>query len=118
MSNPAIRGLQLLGNDIRALILSKGAQPISVRGQECTFPKPTDDVWSTEQLLIDGASETLPDEIIAFAVVELLRKVDKGGMLQARMPETLVDPAALQTFLEGLCSQYGDEKAWGQGLQK
>jgi hypothetical protein len=107
MSNPAIRGLQLVNLGVRALALSKGATPKTIQGNECAGIAPTKDSWSTESLLIESAPESLPDEIINYCVINLLRKIDKAIMLGAKMPDVLLVPDKLQVFIETLCVQYG-----------
>lgn len=107
MSNPAIRGLQLVNLGVRALALSRGATPKSVRGNECKGIAPTKDIWNTELLMIKNASESLPDEIINYCVVNLLKKIFKAICLpEVELPDTLLTPDELQVFIENLCSQY------------
>jgi hypothetical protein len=110
MSNPAIRGLQLVNLGVRDMALSQGAVPKTVRGNDCAGIAPTRDDWYKELLLIENAPEEFPETMISYCVVELLKKFDKAIMLGARMPETLLKPDELQVFLESLCARYGREK--------
>jgi len=107
MSNPAMRGLQLVNIEIRSLILSKGATPKAIRGNFCNGIFPAGDLWYKEQLLIENAQESLPDEIIRFGVIHLLKKIDRAIMLGADLPETLLLPDELQVFIDTLCNRYG-----------
>ncbi len=56
-ANPAFRGLQTLNLEIRALILSKGATPQTIKGNDCAGISTTKDRWNTELILIENASE-------------------------------------------------------------
>jgi hypothetical protein len=109
MSNPAIRGLQLVNLGVRALALEQGATPKALRGNEnqCAGIVSPGDIWITERLLIENAPEALPDKIIGYGVTELLKKFDRAIMLQAELPDKLLDPPELQVFLEGMCTKYG-----------
>lgn len=106
MSNPAMRGLQLVNLEIRSLVLSKGATPRAIRGNFCDGITSAGDLWYKEQLLIENARESLPDEIIRFGVTHLLKKIDRAIMLGADLPEKFLMPAELQVFLETLCEKY------------
>jgi len=107
MSNPAMRGLQLVNTEIRSLILSKGATPKAIRGNFCSGIYPAGDLWYKEQLLIENAQESLPDEIIRFGVIHLLQKIDRAIILGADLPETLLPPDELEVFIDALCKRYG-----------
>lgn len=109
MSNPAVRGLQLVNNEVRALTLSKGATPKTVQGNYCTGITPTDENWSTEHILIENAPESLPGEIINYCVINLLKKINKAILLGADLPDELLQPEELQAFIGKLCSKYGRE---------
>lgn len=109
MSNPAIRGLQLIQYDIMALVIANGATSKVVGGSKCTGMVPSKELWSREGLLIMGGDSSLPDKIIKHSVVELLKKIDKAIMLGASMPDTLLGPDELQVFLETLCRQYAKQ---------
>lgn len=107
MSNPAVRGLQLVNYGVRALALSKGATPKTVRGTDCAGITPTRENWSTEHILIENAPESLPDEIISYCVINLLKKINRAILLGADMPDELLQPDELQAFIGNLCSKYG-----------
>jgi hypothetical protein len=106
MSNPAMRGLQLVNLEIRSLVLAQGATPRAIRGIFCDGITPARDLWYKEQLLIENARGSLPDEIIRFGVPHLLKKIDRAIMLGAELPEDLLTPPDLQVFLEALCKKY------------
>jgi hypothetical protein len=110
MSNPAIRGLQLISYDVMALAKSNGAIARAIQGNRCRGISPTEELWSRQSLLIEQAPPSLPDKIINHCVVELLRKIDKGligSKLGAEMPDKVLKPGELQAYIEKLCSQYG-----------
>lgn len=47
--NPAVKGLQTLNNDIRAIIIENGASPETVKNLLCQHVKPiNEDLWYTE----------------------------------------------------------------------
>ncbi|MBI5213624.1 MAG: hypothetical protein HY957_09710 [Nitrospirae bacterium] len=58
-------------------------------------------------MLIENAPESLPDEIINYAVVNLLKKIFLACMVEEKMPDDLLNPGELQTFIEAMCSKYG-----------
>jgi hypothetical protein len=107
MSNPAIRGLQLVNLGVRALALEHGATPITLRGNECAGSIPLKDSWSAEHLLISNVPASLPDKIISYCVINLLKKIDKAIMLGATLPDKLLQPDELQLFIEAMCIKYG-----------
>jgi len=107
MSNPAIRGLQLVNLGVRALALEHGATPETLRGNECAGIVPLTNSWSAEHLLIRNVPESLPDEIISYCIINLLKKIDKAIMLGATLPDKLLGPEELQLFIEAMCAKYG-----------
>jgi hypothetical protein len=107
MSNPAMRELQLVNVEIRSLVLSKGATPKAIRGNLCKGIVHARGLWYKEQLLIENVQESLPDEIIRFGVIHLLKKIDRAIILGADLPETFLMPDELQLFIENLCERYG-----------
>ncbi len=106
-ANPAFRGLQTLNLEIRALILSKGATPQTIKGNDCAGISTTKDRWNTELILIENASESLPDEIINYSVINLIKKIIHSSLSEVKPPEKLLKPDELQMFIENLCSKYG-----------
>ncbi len=107
MSNPAIRGLQLVNLGVRALALAGGATPKALRGSNSSGIIPAKGYWVTEQLLIEGAPQSLPEEVIHYAATELLKKIDRAIVLGAALPDKLLNPRDLQLYLEELCREYG-----------
>lgn len=106
-SNPALRGLQLLNHGVRALVLTKGATPKAVRGNDCAGIAPTKETWYTEILLIENAPESLPDEIISYCVMNLVKKISNACLLEVKLPDKLLKPDELQEFIETMCSKFG-----------
>ncbi|MBI5665570.1 MAG: hypothetical protein HZC49_10880 [Nitrospirae bacterium] len=107
MSNPAIRGLQLVNVGVRALALANGATPMTLQGSECPGVDISRDSWSVERLLIKNAPGSLPDEIIRYCALELLKKIDKAIMLGAILPDKFLEADGLQLFIEAMCAKYG-----------
>lgn len=102
-TNPAMRGLQLVNLHVRDMALSQGATPKRMRGNDCAGLVPTDETWYTELLLIEDAPESFPEEMIDYCVTNLLRKIFKAVLLEAPLPERLLNPDELQVFLDSLC---------------
>ena len=110
MSNPAMRGLQLVNLDVRALTLSKGATPKAVQGNHCSGIVPSKDGWYKELLLIENAPASLPDEIISHCVVNLMKKIFKAMcLMDVNLPDKLLAPDELETFIDSLCTEYGSQ---------
>ncbi len=107
-SNPALRGLQLVNLDVRALVLLRGGVPKSVRENVCSGMVPAKEDWYVESLLIEGAPKSFPGELIRFAVTGLLKKITGACMLpDINIPEPFPGPAELQVLIEGLCTAHG-----------
>jgi len=107
MANPVIRGLQLVNLEIRSLAISAGARPKAISGDHCSGIVPRGDGWYREVLLIESATESLLEEIIRYAPVHLLKKIDRAMILGEGMPDTLLPSDELQAFIESLCRKYG-----------
>ncbi|NOZ26105.1 MAG: hypothetical protein GXO94_08480, partial [Nitrospirae bacterium] len=107
MSNPAVRGLQIVNHEIRSMAIEAGAAPRTTPLMECRGIAPTADIWYTESLLIDNPPEGFGERIISHAVITLLKKIDKAIMLKTSMPEHLLPPAQLEEFIEELCRKFG-----------
>ena len=106
MSNPVIRGLQIVNHEIRSMAIEAGATPKTIILTECKGIAPTDDCWNTESLLIEDPPEGFGEKIITHAVINLLKKIDKAIMLDTKMPEHLLPPEELEKFIEGLCRKF------------
>ena len=111
MSNPAVRGLQLIQYDIMALAIKDGAVATPTRGHKSKGLPPTEELWSTECLIIKNSPPLFPDIILNHAVVELLRKIDLASTRQAILPDKLLNPDELQLFIESLCNEYAIQAA-------
>ena len=111
MSNPAIRGLQLVQYDIMALAIEHGTNAKPIQGYKCKELPPTEEIWSTECLLIKNVPPSLPDRILNHSVVELLKKIDRASMRGATLPGKMLSPDELQVFLETMCNEYAMQAA-------
>ena len=108
MSNPVLRGLQLVNLEARAMALSEGAVPKTIKGEHCTGIVPPSNGWYKETLLIENAPSSLPDKIISHCVVHLLKKTFKAmAMMEIELPANLLKPDELQVFIEALCEKLG-----------
>ena len=107
MANPAIRGLQLVNLGIRAIALNAGARPETIKGDLCIGFVPNNSGWYRENLLIHNAPDFFPAEATAYAVVELMKKIDRSIMLGEEMPDEILRPDELQSYLDALCVKYG-----------
>jgi len=111
MSNPAIRGLQLIQYDIMALAIEDGTTAKPIRGYKGKGLPPTKEIWSTACLAIKNAPPSLPDRILNHCVVEILKKIDLASTRGATLPDTLLSPDELQRFIESMCSEYSKQVA-------
>lgn len=105
-SNPAVRGLQLVNHEVRAFALARGAKPNASKSGDCSeIVSPTQDVWVTERMFIENAPPSFPPELINFCVMNLIRKIIRAGMIQAKAPDALITPGDLQKYLDSLRSR-------------
>lgn len=107
MSNPVMRGLQLVNLGVRALALKEGATLKAARADECSGILPVREGLYKECLLIENAPESLPQEIINFCIPDLFRKISNASLLDCNLREALPKPDKLQEFIENLCRKYG-----------
>lgn len=106
-SNPAMRGLQLVNINVRALALANGTRVTPLRGNDCSGIAPTNEGWYSELILLENAPDTFPAEIVRHGVVNLLKKIMKACCLDAAvLPDRLLEPDELQVFIDELCKQY------------
>ena len=108
MSNPARRGLQLVNLGVRALALSRGATPKTLRGHACVDAIPKKDGLYKEGILIENAPESLPEELINYGVINILIKIANACLIQDKLPDKRLKPDELQAFIEDLCRKYGN----------
>lgn len=100
--NPAVKGLQTLNNDIRALILENRANPETVKNLSCEQFKPSsEDLWYTESFIIHNYQAELGEKIEKFAPTELIRKMFRAMMLNIEIPEKL-SSSELEEYLRKL----------------
>jgi hypothetical protein len=106
-SNPVIAGLQLVKCEVSSLATTSGAKTVNISGKDCAKIPPTMDTWYSEPLLIEGASESLPEEIINHCVASMLKRLSVSLVNGLHLPDDLSRPLELQEFLEDLCRQAG-----------
>jgi len=98
--NPAVKGLQSLNNDIRAIIIENKATPETLKNLLCQHVNPIkEDLWYTESFLIRNYSEDFGEKIKKFAPSELLRKMFRAMIINETVPENF----SPQEFQEYLC---------------
>ena len=107
LANPARRGLQLANLGVRALILEKGAVPKAIKSNECAEIVPKSNGWYRDRLLIENVHDSLPNDILNYAILNLLARVMNSSQLNETLPEKLPNPEELQVYLESLCDKYG-----------
>jgi len=105
-SNPSMRGLQLVNHEVRSMALSRGAVPKTLKGKYCEDVVPVDNGWYRETLIIENAPPSFPGEVINHAVLALMEKIVRAGMLDTEIPRELPPPDEFQTFIEALCRRY------------
>jgi hypothetical protein len=106
LSNPVRRGLQLVNLGVRSLALSKDATPKATKEDVCAGIAPLEDGWYRDLLLIENATESLPEEIINYSVINLLKKISNATTLNFPVPDNLLTPEELTLFIEDLCRKY------------
>ncbi|MEW5746640.1 MAG: hypothetical protein AB1805_14520 [Nitrospirota bacterium] len=104
-SNSTLRGLQLVNLGIRDMARERGVTITPLKGN-CAEFAPGAGGWYSERLLIENAPDSFPEEILAYGVINLLKKIGKACMLDDPMPDTLLEPKELQAFIESLCDKY------------
>ncbi len=106
MSNPAIRGLQIVNLEVRSMAIEAGATSRTLRSSPCKGISPDDQIWYTEAVLIKSPPDGFGSRIIEYGVVNLLKKIDKAIMLGADMPDEVLPPERLLSFIEDLCERF------------
>lgn len=103
--NPAVKGLQTLNNDIRAMVIENKATPETIKNLFCQRITPlNEDLWYTESFLIHNYSQQLGEKIEKFAPSELLRKMFRAMLINENIPENL-SSQELQTYLYSLAEK-------------
>lgn len=101
-SNPAFKGLQLLRADVSAFALKKNILPKPAEVNDCAPIAPHGHGWYRENLLFAKASSKIIPEILEFSVLDLVKTVLVVCAPEAKIPEMLPNPPALQKWLESL----------------
>ncbi len=106
MSNPAIRGLQIVNLEVRSMAIEAGATTKTLVSSPCKGISPDDQIWYTEAILIENPPDGFGGKIIEYGVVNLMKKIDKAIMLGADMPDEILPPEKLLAFIEDLCDRF------------
>lgn len=102
-SNPAVRGIQLLRTHVSRFAAKHGMTAEKADDIAPFSLAPGSDGWWNENpLRIEGASADTMRELLEFSVMDLVKTVLAVCAPDARVPESFLDPAALQKFLESL----------------
>ncbi len=107
LANPARRGLQLANHRVRALALEKSAIPRAIKSNDCSEIVPKSNGWYRDKLLIENVSQSLPQDILDYVVLNLLQRIMNSCQLSEQLPDILPNPEDLQVYLESLCDKYG-----------
>lgn len=106
--NPAVKGLQNLNNDIRAIIIENKATPETLKNLLCNYVNPIkEDLWYTESFLIHNYSEDLGEKIKKFAPSELLRKMFRAMLINETVPENF-SPQEFQEYLYKISKKFSE----------
>ncbi|HKN19377.1 MAG TPA: hypothetical protein VJW95_06230 [Dissulfurispiraceae bacterium] len=105
-ANPSQRGLQQLHHMVTDFAASRGGKSRIIGGTDCAGIVTSKDFWYSDVLSIESASDSFPEELITFCVINLLRIIFNSCMLELPLPEKLPGPRELQVFIEGLCEKY------------
>ena len=101
-SNPAFKGLQLLRADISAITRKKGASSKPLNYGECMLVSPRGEGWYRESMLLDEVTPKAAKEILAFGVMDLLKKVLVVCAPGTKLPKKLPNPPQLQAWIKSL----------------
>lgn len=103
--NPAVKGLQTLNNNIRAIVIEHKATPEIIKNLFCQQVKPLkDNLWYTESFLIHNYSNELGEKIKRFAPSELLKKMFRAMLINFVVPENLSN-TEMEEYLYRLANQ-------------
>lgn len=107
MSNPVIRGLQLVNLELRSKAIAQGATPVTGVFPECSGLAPTGDIWYTESIFFKNLSDSSVQGLLEYAVQELLLKIDRAILLRAKIPREALPPQQMEEFIDELCRKHG-----------
>jgi len=99
-SNPAFKGLQQMRADVSGFALQTDFSTRSAEGFDCSPITPRGDGWYRENMLIIGASPKNIQATLEFSVTDLVKIVMYVCAPEAKMPDRLPNPPALQKWLE------------------
>lgn len=99
-SNPAFKGLQQMRADVSGFALKKNFSTRPAVGYDCGPITPRGDGWYRENMLIIGASPKNIQATLEFSVTDLVKTVMYVCAPEAKKPDRLPSPPALQKWLE------------------
>ena len=101
-SNPAFKGLQQMRADVSGFALKKNFLTNPYEGNDCSAVTPPGDGWYRENMLIMKASPRSVRDALEFSVIDLVKTVLSVCAPDAKMPDQLPNPPALQEWLNSL----------------
>ena len=101
-SNPAFKGLQQMRADVSGFAIQKNFETKPAEGIDCRPITPQGDGWYRENMLITKASPKNIQETLEFSVTDLVKTVLYVCAPEAKMPEKLPNPPAMQKWLESM----------------
>ena len=101
-SNPAFKGLQQMRADVSGFALKNNFLTRTYEGNDCGSITPRGDGWYRENMLIMKASPRIIQEALEFSVIDLVKTVLSVCAPEAKMPEKLPNPPAMQAWLDSL----------------
>jgi hypothetical protein len=101
-SNPAFKGLQQMRSDVSAFALKNNFVTMPYEGNGCGPITPRGDGWYRENMLIMKASPRNIQEALEFSVTDLVKTVLYVCAPDAKMPEKLPTPPAMEAWLNSL----------------
>lgn len=101
-SNAAFKGLQQLRADVSYFALQRGIMTKNASTPSGLAGKHGDGWYQENDLLIDGTSPELIQEILDFSARNLVQTILTASRPDVTAPVQSLDPAAMQRFLESL----------------
>ncbi|QWR77206.1 hypothetical protein [Candidatus Magnetomonas plexicatena] len=101
--NPAVKGLQSANLNVISFAIMRGAKPVLTKPRYCDGIIPVSpDMWRTEVLLIENATQAFLNELFEFTVKEFLRLSLPLCFPDLKLPEEFLPPDKLQSYFESL----------------
>ncbi|MBC8414310.1 MAG: hypothetical protein ISR96_00990 [Nitrospira sp.] len=110
MANPAIRGLQLVNVEMNDILKADGAKSRATGSYDAAGLLPHGDGWYKEFFVIEGASETIPDQVTRYCVLHIMQKIINGlAMPEIQIPDVFLSSGELQAFIDNMSRTYNNQ---------